>query len=136
MADKTPAQKEIERLEKAARRERWVQQFVRDCKAIGLPEPLYGTRELVFHPTRMWRFDVAWPAYKTAVEIDGGVYAKGRHTRGAGYEEDCRKLAEAYLLGWTVFRFSTGMVKNGEAVAFIERALLERVRRVESLRSA
>jgi hypothetical protein len=37
-----------------------------------------------FHPVRRWRFDAAFPARKVAVELDGGIFAAGRHTRGAG----------------------------------------------------
>ena len=54
---------------------------------------------------RRWRFDFAWPDRMLAVEIDGGAFSGGRHTRGAGFSEDCRKLNAATLLGWRVLRF-------------------------------
>jgi len=85
-----------------------------------LPEPV---REHKFHPTRKWRFDFAWPARMIAVEVDGGTWAGGRHTRGAGFEKDCEKLNAATLLGWRVFRFTTGMIDSGEAVSIITQAL-------------
>src|SRR4051812_10049951 len=53
------------------------------CVARGLPKPIAEYR---FHPERGWRFDFAWPAQLVALEIDGAVYAQGRHTRGRGYE--------------------------------------------------
>jgi len=59
---------------------------------------------------------VAW-------EIEGGVYSGGRHTRGKGYEEDCRKYSEAAVLGWRVIRTTTEMVATGEARALLERVL-------------
>lgn len=76
--------------------------FVRLCVAAGLPAPVAEWR---FHPTRKWRFDWAWPEpHKIALEINGGVWTKGRHTRGAGYTRDMSKLNAAQLLGWRVFQ--------------------------------
>jgi len=84
----------------------------------GLPE---FEREVRFHPVRKWRFDLALD--KLAVEVQGQVYRQGRHTRGKGYTEDCRKLNEAQLLGWIVLWVTPEMIDNGEAVDFISRAL-------------
>lgn len=82
---------------------------------------LYGyTREYQFHPTRKWRFDFAFVDQKIAVELHGGVFTQGRHTRGLGVENDMRKINAAILLGWSVLCFSSGMVKNGEAAAQVE----------------
>ncbi len=36
-----------------------------------LPEP---RPEYRFHPTRLWRFDYAWPQERLAVEFDGGQW--------------------------------------------------------------
>lgn len=66
-----------------------------------------AVREHRFHPERRWRFDFAWPEQKLAVEIDGAVYAAGRHTRGSGFRRDAEKLNTAVLLGWRLLRCST-----------------------------
>jgi hypothetical protein len=87
-------------------------------RQVGLPEP---QMEIAFHPTRKWRFDLAYPERMIAVEVEGSVYARGRHTRGQGYEGDCEKYNEAQLLGWKVYRFSTGQVTSGWAIGFLER---------------
>lgn len=58
------------------------------------PENIEG--ELVFHPTRKWRWDWAFPKLKLGIEIQG----QGRHQRYVGYREDCEKLNAAVLLGW------------------------------------
>ena len=61
--------------------------------------------ELKFHPVRKWRADFALPSYKVLIEIDGGIWSGGRHTRGAGFIGDMEKLNEAAILGWRVLRF-------------------------------
>ena len=53
------------------------------------------------------------------VEIEGGVYSRGRHTRGVGYSRDLEKYNLAAMHGWTVYRFTTQDVKSGVAVGFI-----------------
>ncbi|HXG71313.1 MAG TPA: hypothetical protein VNJ04_11975 [Gemmatimonadaceae bacterium] len=90
------------------------------CTLAGLPAPV---PEFRFHPTRRWRFDLAWPDKFIAIEVDGSVYSGGRHVRGKGYEADCEKLNEALLLGWRVLRCSTGQVTSGLALGFVERML-------------
>lgn len=89
-------------------------------KTLGLEEP---EQEFRFHETRRWRFDFAWVDKKLAVEVEGGVYSGGRHTRGKGFEGDCEKYAEAALGGWSVLRFSTKQVLSGMAIKYIQKAL-------------
>ena len=88
--------------------------------AAGLPAP---EREHRFHPVRKWRFDFAWPDQKVAAECEGATWTNGRHVRGAGFEKDCIKYNQAALLGWTVLRFTSGMINSGEALNAIEDAL-------------
>ena len=70
-----------------------------------------------------WRFDFAWPGRKFAVEIEGGGYVNGRHTRGAGFAGDLRKYHAAMEMGWTVYRCDGGMVKSGQSLKLIEKLL-------------
>ena len=88
-------------------------------KALGLKPKT----EYKFHPTRKWRADFAFPEQRVLVEFEGGVYSQGRHTRGRGFEKDCEKYNSAALMGYHVFRFTAGMVKDGSAVHIIERAV-------------
>jgi very-short-patch-repair endonuclease len=80
-------------------------------------------REYRFHPTRKWRFDFAWPSRKLAVEIEGGTWVRGRHGSGVGVYNDAEKYNEAALLGWTLLRVTSNMVKDGEALEWIRRGL-------------
>jgi very-short-patch-repair endonuclease len=57
-----------------------------------------------FHPERKWRFDFAAPKPMVAIEIEGGVWTRGRHSRGAGMVADMRKYNTATALGWKLIR--------------------------------
>jgi len=50
------------------------------------------------------------------VEFEGGVFARGRHTRPMGFINDCEKYNAGTALGWRVFRFAT----NEQVIAFPE----------------
>jgi very-short-patch-repair endonuclease len=82
-----------------------------------------GVLEYRFHPIRRWRFDAAFPEKMIAVEIDGGAFVGGRHTRGAGFRNDCEKFNAANLLGWNVYRFLPEQLKNGTALKVLSMAL-------------
>jgi very-short-patch-repair endonuclease len=89
-----------------------------ELKLMDLPVPV---RQFQFHPKRRWKFDFAWPERLFAAEVDGGTWTGGAHVRGKRYERDCEKGAEALLLGWRVMHVTTDMVRDGRAVAYIER---------------
>ncbi|MGL6537866.1 hypothetical protein ACSZNU_17920 [Aeromonas hydrophila] len=86
---------------------------------IGFPEP---TTEFVFHPHRKWRLDFAWPAEMIAVEVHGGIYSGGRHTRGRGFIEDRTKMNSAQLLGWVVLEVAPEHIKSGQLRAWLLQA--------------
>lgn len=71
------------------------------CQGAGIPKP---DAEYRFHPERKFRFDFAWPAHRVALEVEGGAYTNGRHTRGAGFVADCEKYTAAAVLGWRILR--------------------------------
>jgi hypothetical protein len=82
-------------------------------------------REHRFHATRRWRIDIAWPhlEHPLAVEVEGGGFVQGRHSRGAGLRADCEKYAELMLAGWRLLRVVSDHVYRGAALGWIERAL-------------
>jgi very-short-patch-repair endonuclease len=68
-----------------------------------LPNPL---REHMFHETRIWRLDFAWPEFKIGVEVDGGIWSRERSGhQGAGHIRDFRKGNDAIEAGWRVLHF-------------------------------
>jgi very-short-patch-repair endonuclease len=81
------------------------------------------TREWKPFLDRKNKIDFAYLRLKIAIEVEGGTWSGGRHTRGAGFENDCRKYNRLTLEGWRVFRFTADMVNSGEAIQVIEQVL-------------
>lgn len=79
--------------------------------------------EYRFHPERRWRFDLALPAYKLALEVDGGLFVRGRHSRGAGIEKTHEKENAAATMGWRILKCQPRQVANFGALRIIEDAL-------------
>lgn len=79
--------------------------------------------EYRFHKTRKWRFDYAWPAYKVALEIEGGVYTRGRHTRPSGFLGDMEKYNAAAVAGWTVIRCTPDGFTTATTLAMLQEVL-------------
>jgi very-short-patch-repair endonuclease len=88
--------------------------------SFGIPNPEFEFR---FHPERKWRFDLAWPAAKVALEIDGAVWSGGRHTRGSGWLKDTEKLNAAACLGWRMLRCTPQQLMRNETVVLLKSAL-------------
>jgi hypothetical protein len=89
-------------------------------------------REYRFAPPRKWRADFAilyGPTFRSnddidvLVEIDGGGWVQGRHTRGSGFEKDAEKQSAAAILGYRVIRCTPAQVNDGRALSWIRQAL-------------
>lgn len=73
-------------------------------------------REFQFHPKRKWRADFHLIDQKILIEVEGGIWSNGRHTRAKGYLGDMEKYNAATALGYRIFRYSTEQVKSGMAI--------------------
>jgi hypothetical protein len=73
-----------------------------------------------FHPTRKWRFDFAFVPEKVALEVEGGVWTGGRHTRGAGFSGDMAKYNAAAILGWRILRVTPEQMRNGAVFGILK----------------
>jgi hypothetical protein len=86
--------------------------FEREFSDIAAWEADYQERYAKSKRSKRYRLDFAHPDSRTGVEIQGGVYNRGRHVTGSGYERDCRKYNLAYTSGWTIFLLTSQMAKD------------------------
>lgn len=86
----------------------------------GIPAPTFEHR---FHPVRRWRFDLAWENEKLALEVQGGLFKRGRHTNGAALIKEYEKLSNAAILGWRILYCQPNDLCMSETVDMIKSAL-------------
>ncbi len=79
-----------------------------------------------FCPTRKWRFDLSvsivrggWDIIQVALEVQGGIHTRGRHTQGASLLKEMEKLNTAASLGWRVVYCTPADVRSGKAKEII-----------------
>jgi len=106
---RTAAQRELNRKVRQARIEAETKLFhsMLTSGGVSLPVREHKFNELVLSKTgvpRAWRFDWAWIPEKVALEVEGGAWTQGRHTRGKGFMDDMEKYNAARLQGWMVLR--------------------------------
>jgi hypothetical protein len=87
--------------------------FKNCCESFGLPIPV---SELKFHADRQWKFDYAWPSEKVALEVEGGIFGRGRpcplckrkkpgaHSSIERLISDMEKYNAAAADGWRIIR--------------------------------
>lgn len=90
--------------------------FLKLIEDRGIPYPML---EHKFHPDRRWRIDYAWPEQKLAVEREGGVWTRGRHTRPMGFIKDLEKYNNLTMLGWRLLRFTPQQILSLESIKMI-----------------
>lgn len=105
----------------------------------GLPKP---ELEFRFSPDRKWRFDFGWDGFivgngafqycpvngadkqiKVALEVDGGIWIRGGHNRGAQMKKDWEKRNAAAQLGWRILYVEPKDLCTAETVEMIRRCL-------------
>jgi hypothetical protein len=101
----------------------WTNAAIKDLQKINYKAPkvkdyitpiVTALRILGIHPVteyrflhdRRFRFDIAIPENKIAIEFEGGIFKRGRHTRGKGYSNDCKKYNLAVMHGWKLLRYT------------------------------
>lgn len=80
------------------------------------------TREFVVAPPRRFRADF-FIGLDLLVEVEGGGWVNGRHSRGAGMEADCEKSALAAGRGYRIIRVTPKQVDDGRALDWIRAAI-------------
>lgn len=77
-------------------------------------------KEYRFNLERKWRFDYAIPDHMIAIEVEGGAFTGGRHTRGAGFVADMEKYNSAASLGWTLIRRTPDQLLTEKTIQLIQ----------------
>ncbi len=116
---------EARRLAKQVKRNSLQDKFLAAWRLTGWPEPM---REHRFTDARKFRFDFAWTdaKWKLAVELNGGDFARGRHTRGAALVDQYDKQNLAASLGWSILTFGTAHMRDvGEVVRTVQETMAE-----------
>lgn len=82
-------------------------------------------QEVKLIPGRKFHFDFFIPTTNIAIEIQGGVWSKLKmgHNSGSGIKRDCEKSNLAQKYGYILFKFTSDMVRNGEAILFLNNVL-------------
>lgn len=93
------------------------------CRSFDIPAP---TREHRFDATRRWRFDFAWPFASgggVALEIEGGLWKRGRHNRAPGMIADMEKYNSATVQGWRVLRVTPQQLITRNTIDLLRAAM-------------
>src|SRR5689334_14918313 len=64
-------------------------------------------REYRFDPKRRWRVDFYSAKARLCVEIEGGIWIQGGHTRGAGYAANVEKYNAIQCAGLRLLRYTS-----------------------------
>ena len=73
-------------------------------------------REYRFDSERRFKFDIAIPTHRVAIEIDGGVFIKSGHSGGKNAEAAMARGNLACMLGWMVLHYTPKMAMNATKV--------------------
>lgn len=93
------------------------------CIADGLTD---FEQEYQFDEKRKYRLDLAFPAQRVGIEIEGGIWDSGAHSRPKGILRDMEKGNLLVLSGWRVLRYTPDQVRQGEAIEGLKALLVRR----------
>lgn len=80
-------------------------------------------KEFQFHKVRKWRFDYALPSHKIALEVEGGAFSYGRHTRASGFIADMEKYNTATCMGWRIVRCTPRQLLTNDTIQMISQLM-------------
>lgn len=92
------------KIEKISIEKKMIEFTLQDLKGKGLID--HFETEFRFDEVRKFRFDWAIPSKKIAIEFEGIMSKKSRHTTVTGYSKDAEKYNIATTLGWKVLRYT------------------------------
>jgi len=99
------------------------EQLDEQIKGAGIAEGM--VRELRAIEGRRFRVDFCWPDHSLAVEVQGGIWTRGRHSRPMGIVKDYEKFNLLTLGGWRILLLTSLDVQSGRGLEMIQDALRE-----------
>jgi very-short-patch-repair endonuclease len=119
----TAAAKQLLDLTREAARTKLEDKLAAQLRFAGMP---HFVREYPYAQIigRKYRADFAFVPDRLLIQVEGGIYTNGKHTRGAGFESDCERDAIAVTLGWCVLRVCDKHIRTGIALKWVESCLL------------
>lgn len=125
------AAEQIKAAQRKAAAERLVKQFRLAWMAAGrVPVSELRTEHRPWINTRH-RIDFAHIQTRVAIEIEGGIWTQGRHTRGEGFEADCLKYNRLTMDGWAVIRLTSSML-DCKTVSQVQDFILTRLKQLSA----
>ena len=94
--------------------------FLKRLQEAGLPAPI---AEYKFWPGRKFAFDYAWPEFRVALEVEGGVFTRQAHGSISGVLRDMEKYSEAAARGWRIIRCLPRDLLSSRTLDYLTRAL-------------
>lgn len=103
------------------RKSEWEENLAAQMRCVGLK----FEREFYAIPKRRYRWDFAFPKHKLLIEVQGGIWSRGKsgHTSGRGVQRDCEKSNEATILGWRTLKVTSDHIRSGQAIQWITQAI-------------
>ena len=72
--------------------------------------------EYQFEPKRQWRSDYFFSSANLALEIEGGAFTNGRHTRGKGFIADMEKYNAMTMQGIKLLRCTPDQLNQPQTI--------------------
>jgi hypothetical protein len=110
------------------------EEFARQCRLHRLPQYRQHFVMPAFHRTpklqrqATWEFDGLFPDFNLLVEIQGGVWmrGKGAHSHPVDLVRNFRKHNDATRQGYAILQFEPDYVISGAAISYTMHVLAER----------
>jgi very-short-patch-repair endonuclease len=96
----------------------------RYCKSLGVTLE----KEYKFVPRRRFRADYAIREWRILIEVEGGVWTRGRHFRGKGAVQDMAKYNLATVHGYQLLRFTPSQFKETQGIEWLNMWYNQRIK--------
>ena len=90
------------------------------CLKQGVPAP---TPEYLAIPGRKFRCDYGWIDQRVSLEVQGGVWSRGKHGRGSGIVRDHEKANLLAVNGWRCLYVQPRHLLNLDTIRLVRAAL-------------